>query len=112
MAAAPEGSLRVEALGPQHDRSSFASGVEPLDRYLRGQAAQDDRKNIAAPFARASPSRLRAIGEQGGPTTMRKLWRQFAEHFEIDVIDSAMRGQAIAETPSCVSPCSDLPPTG
>ena len=46
----PDGSLRVEALGPHHDRSSFASGVEVLDRYLRTQAGQDARKNMAAPF--------------------------------------------------------------
>lgn len=42
--------LRVEAFGPQHDRSSFRSGVEPLDRYFQTQAGQDARKNIAAPF--------------------------------------------------------------
>jgi GNAT superfamily N-acetyltransferase len=41
---------RVEVLGPRHDRSGFESGVEPLDRYLRTQAGQDLRKNIAAPF--------------------------------------------------------------
>jgi GNAT superfamily N-acetyltransferase len=50
VADAPEESLRVEALGPHHDRSSFASGVEPLDRYFRSQAGQDARKNMAAPF--------------------------------------------------------------
>jgi GNAT superfamily N-acetyltransferase len=43
-------SLRVEPLGSRHDRGSFASGVEPLDRYLRSQATQDARKNMAAPF--------------------------------------------------------------
>lgn len=42
--------VRVESLGPQHDRSAFASGVEPLDRYFRAQAGQEARKNIAAPF--------------------------------------------------------------
>jgi len=41
---------RVEALGPQHDRNSFASGVEPLDRYFQTQISQDARKNMAAPF--------------------------------------------------------------
>jgi GNAT superfamily N-acetyltransferase len=52
---APEESLRVEALGPHHDRSSFASGVERLDRYLRTRAGQDARKNIAAPFVLVLP---------------------------------------------------------
>lgn len=42
--------LRVEALGVQHDRSGFESGVEPLDRYFRTQAGQDARKKLAAPF--------------------------------------------------------------
>jgi GNAT superfamily N-acetyltransferase len=50
LTGAPEPSLRVEPLGPQHDRGSFSSGVEPLDRYFRAQAGQDARNNIAAPF--------------------------------------------------------------
>lgn len=50
MAEPESGSLRVEALAAHHDRSSFASGVEPLDRYFRTQAGQDARKNMAAPF--------------------------------------------------------------
>lgn len=47
--------MRVEVLGPQHDRASFDSGVEPLDRYFRTQAAQDARKNMAAPFVLVLP---------------------------------------------------------
>lgn len=50
MARPPEGALRVEILNSAHDRSAFASGVEPLDRYFRTQAGQDARKNMAAPF--------------------------------------------------------------
>ncbi|WP_395018371.1 GNAT family N-acetyltransferase [Dongia sp.] len=52
MAAEP---LRIEALGSHHDRTRFESGVEPLDRYLRNQAGQDARKNIAAPFVLELP---------------------------------------------------------
>jgi len=55
VADSPAGSLRVEALGPRHDRNSFASGVEPLDRYFRDQAGQDARKNMAAPFVLVLP---------------------------------------------------------
>jgi GNAT superfamily N-acetyltransferase len=55
LADAPDGSLRVEALGSHHDRNSFASGVEPLDRYFRSQAGQDARKNMAAPFVLVLP---------------------------------------------------------
>jgi GNAT superfamily N-acetyltransferase len=46
----PLKDVRIEVLGPQHDRSTFASGSEPLDRYFRTQAGQEARKNIAAPF--------------------------------------------------------------
>jgi GNAT superfamily N-acetyltransferase len=49
------GGLRVEALASHHDRAAFASGVEPLDRYLRNQARQDARKNLAAPFVLLLP---------------------------------------------------------
>jgi GNAT superfamily N-acetyltransferase len=55
VAGPPEGSPRVEVLGPAHDRSSFVSGVEPLDRYFRNQAGQDARKNMAAPFVLVLP---------------------------------------------------------
>lgn len=48
--------MRVEVLGPQHDRASFDSGVEPLDRYFRTQAGQDARKNMAAPFVLVLPN--------------------------------------------------------
>lgn len=47
--------MRVEVLGPQHDRASFDSGVEPLDRYFRTQAGQDARKSMAAPFVLVLP---------------------------------------------------------
>ena len=55
MPGAPRESLHVEPLGSHHDRASFASGVEPLDRYLRSQASQDARKNMAAPFVLVLP---------------------------------------------------------
>jgi GNAT superfamily N-acetyltransferase len=48
-------ALKVEALGPVHDRSRFASGVEFLDKYFRAQAGQDARKNMAAPFVLLLP---------------------------------------------------------
>lgn len=55
MAEPPGGTLRVQSLGPQHDRNSFVSGVDPLDRYFRTQAGQDARKNMAAPFVLVLP---------------------------------------------------------
>ena len=48
-------ALRVEVLGPRHDRKAFESGVEPLDRYFRVRAGQDARKNLAAPFVLVLP---------------------------------------------------------
>jgi GNAT superfamily N-acetyltransferase len=48
--AGPLDGIRIEILGPRHDRSTFACGVEPLDRYFRAQAGQEARRNIAAPF--------------------------------------------------------------
>lgn len=50
VARAFAGALGIEALASHHDRSAFASGVEPLDRYFRTQAGQDARKHVAAPF--------------------------------------------------------------
>jgi GNAT superfamily N-acetyltransferase len=55
VAGPPRETLRVEALGPQHNRNAFGSGVEPLDRYFRTQAGQDARKNMAAPFVLVLP---------------------------------------------------------
>jgi GNAT superfamily N-acetyltransferase len=43
------GGFIIESLGV-HDRSVFASGVAPLDRYLREQASQDVKRLIASCF--------------------------------------------------------------
>lgn len=48
--------MRVETLGPHHDRSAFESGVQPLDRYLRLQAGQDARKKMTAVFVLVLPT--------------------------------------------------------
>ena len=44
------GSYVIEPLGPEHARTEFTCGVEPLDRYLREQAGQDVRRRVAACF--------------------------------------------------------------
>ncbi|MGB7102240.1 MAG: GNAT family N-acetyltransferase [Xanthobacteraceae bacterium] len=79
MPGASEGPLRVEALGPHHDRSSFASGVEPLDRYFRSQAGQDARKNMAAPFVLVLPD-----GAIGGYYTLSATGVKLTE-FPVDI---------------------------
>lgn len=40
---------RIQLLGA-HDRSTFASGSEALDRYLQQQAKQDMRRRVASCF--------------------------------------------------------------
>lgn len=45
----------VVSLDASHDRSTFESGVEPLDRYFRAQIGPDARKGMAAPFVLVLP---------------------------------------------------------
>lgn len=42
--------FRLELLGQSHDRNHFSCGQEPLDRYIRTQAAQDVRRRISTCF--------------------------------------------------------------
>jgi predicted GNAT family N-acyltransferase len=43
-------AYRIEPLGSQHDRAGFCCGVAELDAYLRQQAGQDLKRNLAAVF--------------------------------------------------------------
>ena len=54
-------TIRVEPLGPDHDRSAFSCGVPALDHYLREQAGQDARRRVAAPFV-ASTDGVKVLG--------------------------------------------------
>jgi ribosomal protein S18 acetylase RimI-like enzyme len=45
-----ETPFRVEPLERHHDRNSFDSGSEPLDRYFRDQVTQDIRRRVTACF--------------------------------------------------------------
>jgi GNAT superfamily N-acetyltransferase len=60
--AAANDSLRIEALGKQHDRTGFSCGTEALDRYLRQQARQDADKHVAAPFVLVDPPSIEVLG--------------------------------------------------
>lgn len=53
--------FRFEPLS-SHDRESFASGSEALDRYLRTQATQDVRRRVAACFVAVPKSGNRITG--------------------------------------------------
>ena len=55
-------SLVVVPLDPKHERAFFSSGVEALDRYLNVQAAQDAKRNVAAPFVAVEEESRRVIG--------------------------------------------------
>ena len=48
--ATPASPFRIELLGKAHDRATFSSGSEPLDRYLKTQASQDMRRRISSCF--------------------------------------------------------------
>ncbi len=43
-------SFRIEALTSEHNRLSFSSGVDPLDRYLRELATQDMKRRVSNCF--------------------------------------------------------------
>lgn len=58
---AASGDLRIEPLASGHDRRSFHSGAEALDKYLKTQAGQDVRRKANAVFvlvARSQPDRI------------------------------------------------------
>ncbi len=42
--------FEVAPFDTTYDRAAFSCGVEPLDRYLKQQARQDLRRNVAAVF--------------------------------------------------------------
>jgi GNAT superfamily N-acetyltransferase len=42
--------LRISARSRRHEAARFHSGVEDVDRYFRRQAAQDQRRRVAATF--------------------------------------------------------------
>jgi GNAT superfamily N-acetyltransferase len=44
------GRFRVTPLDPAADRSAFACGVAPLDRYFRTQVSQDIKRRVTACF--------------------------------------------------------------
>ena len=98
MAETPGGPLRVEALGAQHDRSTFVSGAEALDRYFRAQAGQEARKNIAAPFVLVLPDGaiggyglvIPTVHVAGAPTHIAWYWVDTLSG--VDKVQAALRG--------------------
>ncbi len=52
----------TEPLAKHHDRAAFSCGASELDQYLREQARQDARRNVAAPFVLCQRGRRQVIG--------------------------------------------------
>jgi len=52
----------IESLSADHDRQSFSSGVEALDRYFREQVTQDIRRRVTACFVALESSSRRVAG--------------------------------------------------
>jgi GNAT superfamily N-acetyltransferase len=55
MPSGAPGARRIEALAARHDRGTFHCGVPELDRYLREQASQDQRRKVAACYVAVDP---------------------------------------------------------
>ena len=52
----------IELLGQRHDRTSFACGVEALDRYFRQQVTQDVKRRATACYVAVDFSISRVAG--------------------------------------------------
>ncbi len=55
-------SYSIEPLGKHHVREAFSCGKKELDRYLKKQASQDARRNVAAPFVLAEKNKPQVLG--------------------------------------------------
>lgn len=62
MAGPDRVKLQIEPLTSKHDRKNFSCGVDALDRYIRQQASQDVRKNVAAVFVMLDPDSSAVVG--------------------------------------------------
>lgn len=52
----------VARLDQSHDRSTFDCGREPLNRYLRTQATQDQRRGVALPYVATYSPTQQVVG--------------------------------------------------
>lgn len=56
-------SLKVVPLDKaSHDREGFSCGVDSLDHYLKRQAAQDQKRDVARPFVLLGQDERRILG--------------------------------------------------
>lgn len=66
-----DASVRIEPLGPDHDRAAFNCGNESLDRYIRMQASQDTRRGVGRIFVTVAPEEPKRIA---GFFTLSAAW--------------------------------------
>jgi GNAT superfamily N-acetyltransferase len=62
MTRLPPARITIEPLTSEHEISFFSCGYEQLDRYLKRQASQDIRKNVAATFVMTERGSRKIIG--------------------------------------------------
>ena len=56
------GPFVIEALGTNHERTSFSCGVDALDRYFQKQATQDVRRRATACYVATDVSEAKVAG--------------------------------------------------
>jgi GNAT superfamily N-acetyltransferase len=52
----------ISCLDKKHDRSSFSCGIDALDAYLKTQASQDVKKNVAITYVLTQKNSEKIIG--------------------------------------------------
>lgn len=52
----------IEHLGKKHSKDSFQCGIEALDIYLKAQASQDTKKNVAVTYVLTAESSNQVLG--------------------------------------------------
>jgi len=52
----------IVSLAPHHDRATFACGEPSLDNYIRRQASQDVKRDLAACYVLCKPGESRIMG--------------------------------------------------
>ncbi len=62
MGTPPSLPFQIEPLDKRHNRTTFSSGCEPLDRYLQRQASQETRRHVAVTFVLVDTERQALAG--------------------------------------------------
>lgn len=52
----------ITSLEKKHDKNEFNCGVDPLNQYLKTQAGQDAKKNVAVTYVLTTPTSEKILG--------------------------------------------------